>query len=46
MSSLDHAVIPAQVGLRRRDTEANIRFANGPNGKLRMQRVIQFLATS
>jgi hypothetical protein len=30
-------------GLRRRDAEANIRAANGPQGELRMQFVIQRL---
>jgi len=37
-------VIPAQAGLRRQDAEANIRAANGPKGKLRMQFVIQLFS--
>src|SRR5206468_10906576 len=32
--------IPACAGLRRQDAEANIRAANGPEGELRMQRVM------
>src|SRR3954468_11582210 len=32
--------IPAFAGLRRQDAEANIRAANGPQGELRMQRVM------
>ena len=46
MRSLAQAAVPAQVGLRRQEAAANMRVANGPKGKLRMQRVIQFLASS
>ncbi|GAA0705144.1 hypothetical protein GCM10009105_02390 [Dokdonella soli] len=39
-------VIPANAGLRRQDAGANIREADGPQGNLRTQVVIQRLEHS
>jgi len=35
-------VVPAQAGLHRQDAEANIRAANGPQGKRQESHVVQF----